>query len=822
MASAYDANTFSGLNCTVIIANYVQNLTSSYADKINETSIVTTSSVMFVLAALLFVLNLFSRVSDVSAVLNPSVRLFLSCALSLFLPVMSYLFSEAKNNNNSSDSMPSTSPNNQQPELSLWARTILAWMLLVELLRKKVETILLNNGVQGYSSTIEHASRIAWLGYLVFFNVKSAGQKTIYGFLWTLAATELIQRVAINEVIKRSFAYGRNAERLHSYMAHILKQDDQDAAATGDVLLKQCKYAVNGEDYLEVEATKLEGNQPDTQKIKSAAADDTVITVGQIWTLADEASPDSPIRGDQGLKRLCLSFALHKLLRRRFENFLFTDAEVRSCHAIIFKGLCKDGTDKDAIAVALFKVLHDEVHFVCEYYHSVLPVVVASPLFLVANYLLFPIIVASFFLLTIVLCNNGDMFYAFKSFRNDNLVISTGVFKMVGCLFHYIRESAPALYSMVDLAITMLLVLAFIYEEIWEVIVFILSNWFMVSLIHRYASKPHLSPTLNGRLIKSIMWVRNWMSRPSLQINQLSMLGGFLPFRHPMTVTTKIFVPKEVKRSITDYLVNYMECPSNARRPLGNGWSMLQEKYPESYHSQLSWVCESDSITEVILTWHIATTIVEGMCPKQSRTTMSFQSNRTVATTLSRYCAYLVAVSPQLLPNNLDGTQVVYDTMKRQMKEALGCWLYNIPQEVVGTAAERCLKVIQVAERLLPIGKVEAEMPLVWKGAKAGSILLDKVNAEGEAPVWELLADIWTELIVYIAPSRDEVHIKAHREALAQGGVEFISVLWALCAHTGVTRPLFTRPWAFVPVERRWIFGPSILSVMEQLKDRNM
>ena len=88
--------------CPPAIDNYIQNLTSSYTEKSNEASMVSASVIMFVLAGLFFNLNLFSGISDVSAILDPNVRLILSSALSLLLPVMSYLFSEAKNGEASS------------------------------------------------------------------------------------------------------------------------------------------------------------------------------------------------------------------------------------------------------------------------------------------------------------------------------------------------------------------------------------------------------------------------------------------------------------------------------------------------------------------------------------------------------------------------------------------------------------------------------------------------------------------------------------------------------------------------------------------------
>uniref|UniRef100_A0A0D9WL75 Uncharacterized protein n=1 Tax=Leersia perrieri TaxID=77586 RepID=A0A0D9WL75_9ORYZ len=85
-------------------------------------------------------------------------------------------------------------------------------------------------------------------------------------------------------------------------------------------------------------------------------------------------------------------------------------------------------------------------------------------------------------------------------------------------------------------------------------------------------------------------------------------------------------------------------------------------------------------------------------------------------------------------------------------------------------------------------------MSLMWKGARAGNILLDQAKMD-EAAVWKLLADIWTEIIVYVAPSSEEVHVKAHGDALAHGDWEFITVLWALTMHTGVTWPS-DKPWA--------------------------
>ena len=203
---------------------YVSNLTSSYTDQKNEPTMAVTSILMLFLAAIFFTLNLFSRFSDVSAFLKPSIRLFLYVSLSLFLPVMSYVFSEAKNQGTTTGEV---------SELPLRARTILMWMLLVELLHKKVEAIFLATAdMHGYAGTIERAARISWLGYLVFYNLRSTGRKAFFGVLWLLAATKLVQRFVTSELGKRSFAYGRNPQLVTSYMTQILQQDEEEPHAT--------------------------------------------------------------------------------------------------------------------------------------------------------------------------------------------------------------------------------------------------------------------------------------------------------------------------------------------------------------------------------------------------------------------------------------------------------------------------------------------------------------------------------------------------------------------------------------------------------------
>jgi hypothetical protein len=126
----------------------------------------------------------------------------------------------------------------------------------------------------------------------------------------------------------------------------------------------------------------------------------------------------------QRLKRLCLSFALFKLLRRKFERLpAVTSKEAEDCRSLILRGLLHSSSHaggSSAAAEEVFQVMNDEVVFLSEYYHSVVPVVLASPFFLFVNYFLVLAVVAALCVMTVVLCGNGDAVYAFTSVGADN------------------------------------------------------------------------------------------------------------------------------------------------------------------------------------------------------------------------------------------------------------------------------------------------------------------------------------------------------------------------------------------------------------------
>jgi len=783
--------------CPPSIDKYIKNLTSSYTEKSNEASMVSASVIMFVLAGLFFNLNLFSGISDVSATLDPKVRLFLSSALSLLLPVMSYLFSEAKNAAVGASFSSSATSGRAAAELSMGAGLILAWMLLVELLRKKVDEI----RMRGFSGSIQRAGRVVWLGSLVFFNIRSTGRKALFAILWILCATRVVQRIAYTEIGKNSYAHGKNARLINSYMAKKLEEDEerrQAAAAprgarhdddveqaahqvnNGRDLLKSCSYIVMGEEKM-VRQPTADGYELDLTTLGGGDSGG-VITVGKVWELNENddifASPSEV----QRLKRLCLSFALFKLLRRKFERLpAVTDKEAEDCRSLIFRGLLHHSHNaggNSAAAEEVFQVMNDEVVFLSEYYHSVVPVVLASPFFLFVNYFLVLVVVAALCVMTVILCGNGDAGYAFTSIGDDNYTFRAGIGKIAICLVLKAKNSPEAFFSIVDLSITLLLFVIYFYEEIWEFFVFLLSNWFMVSLVCSYMAKPHWrdSPWIRYAFHR-IIWLRSMLNHGSLSFRQFSVLHHRWPLGLPFYSTLSLvlrteLVPYNLKHSIIERLLDldHGHCPGGSTAyltPLSNGKAALQSNF---LFDKLSWACRSDSVSEVFLTWHIATCILEVQSGQQRGDEAAAQRT---AVRLSKYCAYLVAFHPELLPDSPEKTERVVDDMKAELGGIFWCWEYYLfPQSA------RAKKIMDAATST---GSDQVN-GVVRNGGKLGSLL----DGFPVADAWKVLADVWTELIVFVAPSSDEERLKGHQDVLVQGG-EFITVLWALTTHIGVS-----------------------------------
>ncbi|KAF8687511.1 hypothetical protein HU200_043207 [Digitaria exilis] len=146
-----------------------------------------------------------------------------------------------------------------------------------------------------------------------------------------------------------------------------------------------------------------------------------------------------------------------------------------------------------------------------------------------------------------------------------------------------------------------------------------------------------------------------------------------------------------------------------------------------------------------------------------------------VATTLSRYCAYLVAFHAELLPEHILNTKILLQLVLSQAK----CLLAGRTQ----ISMEE--KHVRIQGLQLP--EDDSSLKTFQKGIKLGRRLANMLT-----PVrWKVMADFWAETVLYIAPSDD---VAAHIERLANGG-EFVTHLWAMLSNAGILKRA-TEEWS--------------------------
>ncbi|KAI4367278.1 hypothetical protein MLD38_023035 [Melastoma candidum] len=195
---------------------------------------------------------------------------------------------------------------------------------------------------------------------------------------------------------------------------------------------------------------------------------------------------------------------------------------------------------------------------------------------------------------------------------------------------------------------------------------------------------------------------------------------------------------------------------------LSNGEASLRTN---EVSEKLAWACAIETQTQVIMVWHIATIFCEHHHKPPNDSVGDIQRDFHVATSLSKYLAYLVVYAPGLLP---DHPQVTCHLFRHVVQEARkvfhGC----------RTNEQRMEKLNEIA------GKPDET--IVNRGARLGKTISDELGESTR--IWKLLAEFWSEMILYVAPSDN---FTGHLEELANGG-EFVTHLWALLRHAGVKR----------------------------------
>ncbi|TKW30357.1 hypothetical protein SEVIR_2G030900v4 [Setaria viridis] len=563
------------------------------------------------------------------------------------------------------------------------------------------------------------------------------------------------------EKARKSFALGRNPSLVFGYMQQLQQQERSQygGPVAGEDSVPP-PLLVMGEDSRKVE------KQPWGHVFSDSWAPpiDSIglVTLDTVWQL-DKMLPTSTPRP----KDLCLSFALFKLLRCRFARYDLTNVGSRGLK-FYWNLLLKDG-EHDRV----FRIVADELSFLNDYYYSSLAVSYAKCWLPVLSILISLLsigycIVAGYFIVVFgaqVHKQGRSQIYC-EFWCNKLQAVSEWRHKRFGSLY----------FDVVPEFVLLVLVLI---AEVREVSSYICSNWTKVALICECVKSATLQHPLGMQkwivsLLMQCRWkiINHWDEKIGMcsvlvlpPTSRTTLLGLIRRLFHLPDEKRKVKLPAAVKVCIMDVLQSAAR--SNGFH-LGNGkTSLLRSQVGKSF----LWACNSKGTSDIILTWHIATSILEVRHPYSSPVS---NQHKIAATHLSRYCAYLMTWSPDLLPDEVAWSKGLYEDVKRDAVRVIAG--RSMAGRPLTPEAE-----YQDLVKLLSEGSNHLVLKNgVWLGKQFAEL------AEGEETAWAILAGFWAEMILYVAPSDN---LKGHKKAIARGG-ELITLLWALLFHAGiVSRP---------------------------------
>ncbi|KAJ1273786.1 hypothetical protein BS78_05G011200 [Paspalum vaginatum] len=745
--------------------------------------------------------------------LEPVVRFFLRITFFLVVPVLTSVFSLTK------------------AEGGTGFLLALLWLLLVELIRMKVTAMAQPADGSSFSrssgkgffelamGSADEVGHMVWAGYLVFFNVHGNGRPgtgseaqkhlvPLFALLWLISFVKLVLRIIGKWLDGRSWHTGRNPLLIAAYMQHVVVA----AAASSPQPMESCQFVVQGEKRLLYQDKKTAGAEPPPvtttaghdgngdpmkqQHVVNLYLDYTkksrLVTVGKVWEWGKQQGDDDDIvrrrlfsgdtRRGSLLQDLCLSISLVKLLRRRFEQYPMVEVGSETVRSVMLRGLLDlkfeggNGPYRSTPADRPFRVLLLELDALQYYYQAVDRAVMSNLYIFFSKYLLsntFALVYLIAILVILLTTKDAGYFYCMA-------VVSSGL-----------HENSPSLV----LSITLVLLITFGYFEISEFFTSYCNLWNLGRLLcyyfnhsptttndHRPINKVMIGRTLLVYLFQVRYLMHSMISRLpccrqpyiDVPIKQVSIVDACGPpiLGNLLSPSPSVYLATKAKEDIIQAmkLIGMLETTTltiSLPPPLAGAAAAAASGHPPR------------SCTETILASHLATELFLIMHPHTPDDYRRLASAREVATTLSRYCMYLVAHMPRLLPDDEVWVSGRYKSMSACLRNVLCCCMSCMPQP------RRCC-INNDTLLLLDSLKKRADQDRLDDITTRDAVkLFENMEKMEKMEGWDQLASFWVRLVIYLAPSND---VQGHAQALATSGADLISCLWAFCTHTGITR----------------------------------
>lgn len=337
-------------------------------------------------------------------------------------------------------------------------------------------------------SIVELLVRGIWTSYLAAYYLDALPPNKIFAML-SCAFVLLRVLVKLYAFVKaqRSFSHGRNPRLISGYMDQ-WKDEICGQHIAGDGQTSEFPLVVMGEDEQHVE----EG--PRGYRFRVKRGNESLVTISRIENEI-MSSKEDVLHSLSPLKDLCLSFSLFKMLRRRFARcpILEEGSEIASnmMHTLF-------GADPESI----FAIMADELSFTCDFYHSSLPITYSTWWVLILN-IIFSFI-GTTYCLYIGICMVLNVVFVVK----DGPMSSNPYFHQISCNLTCDSNNPHIFFGSILFftVLTFFLVIVVLFDEAWEIISYMCSNWTKVTLICYYITKtPWHQSSRMRRLILRIL-----------------------------------------------------------------------------------------------------------------------------------------------------------------------------------------------------------------------------------------------------------------------------------------------------------------------------
>ncbi|KAL6893724.1 hypothetical protein ACP4OV_007822 [Aristida adscensionis] len=611
--------------------------------------------------------------------------------------------------------------------------------------------------------------------------------------MWSLLGLQMLRTLYTyisHAVAMNSAWHGRSSKLISKYM-----RADRDR---GNWIPEECSpWTMDGYKYLVYGERIRSGDVPGPNNTVTRSS---VVTLDKIWRCHRHLLCDYDTQLGQDLKDLSLAFALSRLLRARFEE----ETLGRNFHRINRK-LVKARIVEERDVNRAFGIMELHLAFVDDYFNSRYPMVFWSGL--------------------------GSLFFSLlQSFATIGVVCWLSVDISKVCKPPDGEFDRVVKGFNVDVIITWAFILLLVckYASGHDEQQYIWNNRCMERLISGFFRAKIKAKRWHGRLDQYI-FLQSYDDRPKF-CNFIHMVTTGLMFpkkEDGAKLSSAINVPEYVRHAVLEKLHALLnqdgprshdqaEPSADAHRnseAVDSDGSRLPKVITTLLHGagdrmeRYGWACfDLQTSSQIILVWHIATSICEMAFAKKqgidlsehgflrsmvsifssccSSTSRSEEHNLSdelrrryiIGNSLSRYCTYLLVSKPDMIPNRESVAMTVFQETVRSARDKIlaGC----------DSLERRYSELMLEAERASQDPSVKTGDNVVKQGAVLAKDLLDH---EGEEGCWDILAGIWTELLVHIAPTQNALE---HKTSLESGG-EFITHIWALLWHCGIEKSSF-------------------------------